>query len=41
MQQVLNNNVAKAVDSYADATRNLNDEFERVDRQPYLINEED
>lgn len=33
-QQMLNNNVAKAADRYADALRNLNDELERFDRQP-------
>ena len=33
-QQLLNNNVAKAADEYADAMRNLNDQIERFDKLP-------
>lgn len=33
-QQMLNKNVSKAADRYADAMRNLNDELERFENQP-------
>ena len=32
-QQLLNNNVARAADDYADAMRNLNDQLERFEKQ--------
>ncbi|MEG8038757.1 hypothetical protein QP166_05120 [Sphingomonas sp. LR60] len=32
-QQLLNNNVARAADDYADAVRNLNDQLERFQKQ--------